>query len=349
MSSPLEKFEADRATKLKRIEALGLDPWGSRFDGHQPIASVRSLTVNEGDPFQVGPRVRVAGRIRTIRRMGRILFLDLTDASGKIQILVGQKQVDDRTWALCDCLDLGDLLGVDGHFGATKTGELTIFATHLHFLAKSLLPHPDKWSGIADTEFALRHRYLDLIYNPALREKALWRIRLVAHIREHLNHLGYVEVETPVLQAIAGGAAARPFITHHNALDIDLYLRIALELHLKRLLVAGFEKIYEIGRVFRNEGISPKHNPEFTMLELYHAYGDYGTMMELTEALILSCVDLLGRGRQLQLGDSVIDFTPPWKRVSYTELFRHYLGVDWQDTQGVFQVAQRHGIDIAGK
>lgn len=348
MTTPLEKFEADRLAKLKKIEALGLSPWGGRFDGHQPIETVRTLPISEGDPFLVGPRVRVAGRIRTMRRMGRLIFLDLADATGKIQILIGQKQVPERDWQLCECLDLGDLLGVDGHFGKTKTGELTVFATQLHFLTKSLLPHPDKWAGIEDVEFALRHRYLDLIYNPELRAKALWRIRLVAHIREYLNNLGYVEVETPVLQTIAGGAAARPFITHHNALDIDLYLRIALELHLKRLLVAGFEKVYEIGRVFRNEGISPKHNPEFTMLELYQAYGDYHTMMELTEGLILSCVDLMGQGRQLKLGETVIDFTPPWKRVSYGELFRQYIGVDWQDTQGVFQAAQRFGIDTTG-
>lgn len=348
LNTPLDRFETDRLAKLKKIQDLGLDPWGGRFDEHQAIQKVRTLAIAEGDPFVVGPRVRVAGRIRTIRRMGRIVFLDLTDATGKIQILIGQKQVSERDWALCDYLDLGDLLGVDGHFGKTKTGELTVFATQLHFLTKSLLPHPDKWAGIEDVEFALRHRYLDLIYNPELREKALWRIRLVTHIRDYLNKLGYVEVETPVLQTIAGGAAARPFITHHNALDIDLYLRIALELHLKRLLVAGFEKVYEIGRVFRNEGISPKHNPEFTMLELYQAYGNYHTMMDLTQGLIVSCVDLLGRGRKLRLGDTEIDFTPPWRRVSYAELFHQYIGVDWQDTDGVFQAAQRFGLDTAG-
>ncbi|MCS7166447.1 MAG: lysine--tRNA ligase [Gemmatales bacterium] len=345
MTSPLEKFEADRLAKLRKIEALGLDPWGGRFENHQPISKVRALPLAEGDPFAVGPRVRIAGRIHTIRRMGRIIFLDLVDATGKIQVLIGQKQVPEKDWSLCDCLDLGDWLGVDGHFGKTKTGELTIFATQLHFLTKSLLPHPDKWAGIADTEFALRHRYLDLLYNADVRERALWRIRFLAHIRDYLNRLGYLEVETPVLQVIAGGAAARPFVTHHNALGIDLYLRIALELHLKRLLVAGFEKIYEIGRVFRNEGISPRHNPEFTMLELYEAYGDYHTMMELTEKLILSCVDLLGKGRQLKLGNTVLDFSPPWKRASYADLFREYIGVDWQDTEGVFRAAQRYGID----
>jgi lysyl-tRNA synthetase class 2 len=349
LTTVLEKFEADRLAKLKHIEALGLDPWGGRFDSHQPIAKVRSLPVAEGDPLTAGPPVRIAGRIRTIRRMGRIIFLDLADATGKIQVLIGQKQVGELNWQLCEYLDLGDLLGVDGRFGKTKTGELTVFAQQLHYLAKSLLPHPDKWSGIEDVEFALRHRYLDLIYNPELRNKALTRVRIIQHIRDYLNRLGYLEVETPVLQTIAGGAAARPFVTHHNALDIDLYLRIALELHLKRLLVAGFEKIYEIGRVFRNEGISPKHNPEFTMLELYQAYGDYNTMMDLTEGLISSCVELLGHGRKLHLGDQEMDFTPPWPRVSYTELFRQHIGVDWQDTQAVLQAAQRYGIDTAGK
>jgi len=349
LTTLLEKFEADRLAKLKQIEALGLDPWGGRFDGHQPIASVRALPVSDGDPLTVGPSVRIAGRVRTIRRMGRILFLDLADATGKIQVLIGQKQVGELHWQLCEHLDLGDLLGVDGRFGKTKTGELTVFAQQLHFLAKSLLPHPDKWAGIEDIEFALRHRYLDLIYNPELRHKALTRVRIIQHIRDYLNRLGYVEVETPVLQTIAGGAAARPFITHHNALNIDLYLRIALELHLKRLLVAGFEKVYEIGRVFRNEGISPKHNPEFTMLELYQAYGDYHTMMDLVEGLILSCVELLGQGHKLRLGEQELDFTPPWPRISYAELFRQHVGVDWQDTQAVFQAAQRRGLETAGK
>jgi lysyl-tRNA synthetase class 2 len=348
LSTPRDKFEADRLQKLQQIEQLGLDPWGGRFDGHTAIAKIRALPVPTGEPMS-GPPVRAAGRIMSMRKMGKIRFLDLADMTGRIQVMAGQKQVGDQGWALSENLDLGDLLGVDGRFAATKTGELTIFAEQLHFLAKSLQPHPDKWGGIEDIEYALRHRYLDLIYNTELRDKALKRIRIIQFIREYLNARGYHEVETPVLHAVAGGAAARPFITHHNALDIDLYLRIALELHLKRLLVAGIEKVYEIGRVFRNEGISPRHNPEFSMLELYQAYGDYHTMMDLTEGLIVGCVEMLGQGMCLPYGDHTIDFTPPWRRARYAELFAEHVGVRMDDTPGLLRVAERMNFATAGK
>ncbi len=347
MSTPHDKFEADRLEKLHRIEQLGLDPWGGRFDGATPIAEIRALPVAE-DPLS-GPEVRAAGRIMSVRKMGKIRFLDLADRTARVQVVAGQKQIAEQDWALSECLDLGDLLGVEGRFGKTKTGELTIFAEKLHFLTKSLLPHPDKWGGIENIEFALRHRYLDLTYNPELRNKAIQRIHIVQWMREYLNGRGYLEVETPVLHAIAGGAAARPFATHHNALDIDLFLRIALELPLKRLLVAGLDKVYEIGRVFRNEGISPKHNPEFTMLELYQAYGDYQTIMELTEGLIAHCVKQLGQGMQLPYGEWTIDFTPPWRRASYGELFATHVGVSMEETAAVRRKAEEKGIAAAGK
>lgn len=347
MSTPIDKFEANRREKLARIEQMGLDPWGGRFDGTQPIGHIRTLPVPD-DP-QNGPQVRIAGRIMTMRKMGKIRFIDVADHTGRIQVLAGQKQIGEQNWELSENFDLGDLIGVDGRFGKTKTGELTVFAERLHFLTKSLLPHPDKWGGIENIEFALRHRYLDLIYDPDLRAKAITRIKIIQFIREFLNARGYLEVETPVLQAIAGGAAARPFITHHNALDIDLYLRIALELPLKRLLVAGFEKVYEIGRVFRNEGISPKHNPEFTMLELYQAYGDYRSIMDLTESLIVGCVEMLGQGMRLPYGERTIDFTPPFQRASYAELFEKHVGVPLTDTAAVLRKAAELGIDTAGK
>ena len=346
--TPQEKLEADRRQKLERIAQLGLDPWGGRFDGRTPIAGIRQLPVPSAeDPF-AGPAVRAAGRIMAMRRMGKIRFLDLADHSGRIQVLIGRQQVGENDWILSELFDLGDLIGVDGHFGATRTGELTIFATRLHFLTKSLLPHPDKWSGIEDIEFALRHRYLDLMYDPEVRRRALQRIALVQAIRDFLNAAGYLEVETPVLHAVAGGAAARPFVTHHNALDIDLYLRIALELHLKRLLVAGFEKVYEIGRVFRNEGISARHNPEFTMLELYEAYGDYGTMMDLTERLIVHCLERLGVGLRWHSDGLELDFTPPWQRVPYAEAFERYVGVPMHDQDAVARAARQAGLDPAG-
>ena len=338
MSNPSEdQLEASRAEKLRRIEALGLDPWGGRFDGHQPIATVRTLPVQE-DHAQY-PIVRVAGRIRLRRVMGKAHFLHLWDQTGELQIMIGQKQVGEQGWHLAQNFDLGDLIGVDGRYGKTRTGELTVFADTLTFLSKSLEPHPDKHKGLVDVELRQRMRYLDLIYNPETLQRAHQRVLLIRTIRNYLDSRGYFEVETPTLHSIAGGAAARPFVTHHNALDIDLFLRIALELHLKRLLVGGIERVYEIGRVFRNEGISKKHNPEFTMMELYQAYGDYCTMMDLTEGLIVACVDALGGGRKRMYGGKEIDFSPPWARAAYGDLIRIHAGVSMEDHQGVRQRA----------
>ena len=350
MSDTPDTIEAVRADKLRRIEQLGIDPWGGRFDGFLPIEKIRAMPLDEANR----PRVRAAGRIVLRRIAGKLHFLEIRDWSGHkikralkgkdrtgeevdawssyVQVMIGQQQVGEQGWELAQELDLGDLLGVEGTLGVTRTGELTIFAEKLTFLGKSLQPHPDKWAGMQDEEFRLRHRYLDLIYNPDTLDRTLKRVQIVRTIRNHLDGQGFIEVETPTLHAIAGGAAARPFITHHNTLDIDLYLRIALELHLKRLLVGGIEKVYEIGRVFRNEGISRKHNPEFTMMELYQAYGDYRTMMDLTEAVIVACVDAVSPGnRKLPYGDAVIDFTPPWQRLSYGDAFRQYVGVDMND------------------
>jgi lysyl-tRNA synthetase class 2 len=345
VSGPQDNFEASRADKLRRIEELGLDPWGGRFDNHRPIGEIRRLQVDKTPP----EKVRAAGRIIQRRIQGKVHFLDIWDWTGRVQVYIGLKQVGETGWALAQALDLGDLLGVDGTFGRTKMGELTIFAEALHFLGKSLEPHPDKWAGMQDIEYRLRHRYLDLTYNPEVLERSLKRIRIIRGIRKYLDDRGYMEVESPTLHSVAGGAAARPFITHHNALDIDLYLRIALELHLKRLLVGGIEKVYEIGRVFRNEGISPKHNPEFTMLELYQAYGDYHTMMDLTEGLIVSVVESLGGGYQLPYGDKTVDFTPPWQRAGYADLFRQNVGVAMDDVEGLRKVAEKGGFNTAGK
>ena len=347
MSAPHDHYEASRSEKLRRIEALGLDPWGSRFDGHQAIAAIRELPADRPDDQR--PRVRAAGRIVQRRGQGKVVFLDLKDWTGRVQVMIGQKQVGETGWALAQELDLGDLLGVDGVFGKTRMGEPTIFADALHFLGKSLLPHPDKWSGMQEIEYRLRHRYLDLTYSPDVLERAHKRILMVRTIRRHLDDQGYCEVETPSLHPIAGGAAARPFVTHHNALDIDLFLRIALELPLKRLLVGGMEKVYEIGRVFRNEGIDARHNPEFTMLELYQAYGDYRTMMELTEGLIVACVQAVGGALALPYAETTIDFTPPWRRASYADLFREHVGVPMDDVAAVCRVAEGMGFATANK
>jgi lysyl-tRNA synthetase, class II len=350
----MESLEASRRSKLEQIAALGIDPWGSRFDGRTPIADIRQMEVPE-DPA-TGPQIKAAGRVMTYRKMGKLRFIDLADRTGKIQLMIGQKQVDETSWQLVDLLDLGDLLGVTGRLGKTRVGELTLFVEALHFQGKSLNPHPDKWSGIEDKEFALRHRYLDFIYTPELRAKAEARLKIMQGIRQFLDAEGYFDVETPVLHSIAGGAAARPFATHHNALDIPLFLRIALELPLKKLLVAGFDKVYELGRVFRNEGISPKHNPEFTMMELYQAYGNYETMMDLTERLVVKLVDSvkqeptgLSHRYTLPYGERTIDFTAPWLRQKYADLFQEHVGVDMRDPAAVIAAARKLEIDPTGK
>ncbi len=326
-----------------------------------PIGEV--LRLDADLPEEQRPHVKVAGRIVLNRSAGKLQFIDLWDWTtplrknketreeerGKLQVMVGQRQVGEPSWSLVKLLDLGDLLGVEGRFGRTKTGEPTIFAEKLTYLGKSLLPHPDKHSGMQDIEFRLRHRYLDLIYNPETLDRARKRIQILKTIRRHLDEKGFVEVETPVLHAIAGGAAARPFVTHHNALGIDLFLRIALELPLKRLLVGGLERVYEMGRVFRNEGISPRHNPEFTMLELYQAYGDYHSMMDLTETLIVNCVISLEHGSKLPYGDRVVDYTPPFPRRSYGELFEEHVGVAMTDVEGCRAAAGKTGFATANK
>lgn len=326
-------METNRADKLRRIEELGVDPWGHRFDNKVDVKDVLSLSDEQR------PSVRVAGRIVARRMAGKVHFLDLWDWSGRIQAMVGAKQVGELGWKLAQELDLGDLLGVDGKFGKTRMGEPTVFAETLTFLGKSLLPHPDKYHGMQDPEYRLRHRYLDLIYTPEMMQRARNRVKIVRTIRNCLDALDFLEVETPTLHVNAGGAAARPFTTHHNALGTGLNLRIAPELHLKRLLVGGMERVYEVGRVFRNEGVDNRHNPEFTMLELYQAYGDYQTMMDLTENLVLACVDKVSPDRKIPYGDTVIDFSPPWKRASYADLFREHVGVDMDDNDGLVRAA----------
>jgi lysyl-tRNA synthetase class 2 len=351
-------LEAARREKLRKIQALGIDPWGQRFDNHQSVADLRAReeeivvepSAEPGKPPQShGPQVRAAGRIVLQRRAGKLIFLDIRDWTGKIQLLVGKSQVGEKNWALAMELDLHDLIGVDGQLSRTKTGELTIFVSDLHFLSKSLETPPDKHHGLADPELRQRMRYLDLIYTEGVWERFLRRTRIVQSIRNTLAADGFVEVEGPTLHAIAGGAAARPFITHHNALDIKLYLRIALELHLKRLLIGGVERVYELGRVYRNEGIDVRHNPEFTMLELYQAYGDYQTMMDLTEKLIVEAIRATGQDLKLRWGEAEVDFTPPFARKTYDELLSEATGVAADDAAGLAALARRLGLETANR
>lgn len=374
-----------RRKKLEALKDLGIDPWGGRFEGHEGIASIRARVgeivyrteggqdlplpdfnaVEEGFNFRqwkadqgkgemVGPKVRAAGRIMLDRDKGKLHFIDIKDMTGTIQLMVGQQQVGDD-WQVVQLLDMGDLIGVDGTLGVSNTGELSIFAERIHFLTKTLDPPPEKHHGLTDPELRQRMRYVDLVHTDGVMETFLARTRIVRSIRETLAARDFVEVEGPTLHAIAGGAAARPFTTHHNALDIDLYLRIALELHLKRLLVGGIERVYELGRVFRNEGISPKHNPEFTMLEVYEAYGDYNTMMDLTEACIVNAIRAMGQGSGGEVSyvlpwkEGTIDFTPPFARKTYDELFAEHAGVDPYDAAAIAKLAEEIGFETVGR
>jgi lysyl-tRNA synthetase, class II len=352
--------EASRREKLRKIQELGLDPWGGRFNRQMAIVAIRSREAeivvepippgsDQREPAQHGPKVRAAGRIVLQRKKGKLIFLDIRDWTGQIQLFIGRGQVGEENWALAECLDLGDLVGVDGELKRTKTGELTIFAEKLHFLTKSLEPPPEKHHGLTDPELRQRMRYLDLAYTEGVLPRFLSRAKIVQSIRHTLSTQGFVEVEGPTLHAVAAGAAARPFKTHHNALNMPLNLRIALELHLKRLLVGGMERVFELGRVFRNEGISPRHNPEFTMLEAYQAYGDYGTMIDLTEHLITDAIAATGQDLRLSWGERTIDFTPPFARHTYDELFATHTGIAADDEAAIKQLAESIGFEIAGK
>jgi lysyl-tRNA synthetase class 2 len=346
-------LEAARREKLRKIEELGHDPWGQRFDDHIAIGKIREMedqiVLDEATQHSTGPKVRAAGRIVLQRKKGKLIFLDLWDWSGRIQVLIGSNQVGEKNWELAQCFDLGDIIGVDGELMRTRTGELSIAATELTFLTKSIETPPDKFHGITDPDLRSRMRYVDLIHTDGVLERMLARTKIVQSIRNTLAGEGFVEVEGPTLHTIAGGAAARPFATHHNALDIPLVLRIALELHLKRLMVGGMERVYELGRVYRNEGIDQRHNPEFTMLELYQAYGDYRSMMDLTEKIILEALNATGQGFVIQWNGKEIDFTPPFTRKTYDSLIQEYTGIDPTHPADMVEYAKSQGLDVVGK
>lgn len=338
----VDRFEKARLDKLAKIVELGHDPFGQRFDDHLEIAEAREKCPEESGVL--GEKVRVAGRIMLRRKAGKLRFFDIEDATGKVQLLFSRGDLSEEQWELMGQLDLGDLIGIDGAMRRTDSGEVSIWVETLTVLCKSLAQPPEKHHGVTDIETLLRHRELDLIYSEGVRDTLLLRSSIIDSVRQTLRGEKFIEVETPVLHAIAGGAAARPFTTHHNALDIDLYLRIALELHLKRLMVGGIERVYEIGRVFRNEGIDATHNPEFTMIEIYQAYGNYESMMDLTEAIVTNAVKVVlefsGQTRDdgrlvLPWGDQEIDFTSPWSRRTYGELFEEHAGCSMTDVDAV--------------
>src|SRR5688500_8241224 len=283
--SPQSVYERERREKVQKLRELGVEPFGGRTEGVSPLKEVKELYRPEMG-HDGGPAVKVAGRIMLKRDMGKLSFLTLRDESGDLQVAFDKKRVDETAWKVNDLLDLGDLIVVEGALGITKKGEITVWATGLSVASKALLPPPAKWEGLSDVELRYRQRYVDLWANPEVMRVLKLRIRVVELIRQYLRDRGFVEVETPMMQALAGGAAARPFQTHHKALGIPLYMRIAPELFLKRLLVGGLTKIFELNRNFRNEGISPRHNPEFTMLEAYEAFGSWETMADLVEEMI---------------------------------------------------------------
>ena len=342
-----DRFEKARLEKLQKIVDLGLDPFGQRFDNHMSIADARTKCPDE--PGELGEAVRVAGRAMLRRKAGKLRFFNIKDQTDTIQLLFSRGDLSPEQWELVGALDLGDLIGIDGRMKRTDSGEVSIFVDELTVLCKSLAQPPEKFHGAKDTEMLLRQRYLDLIYNDGVLQRMLVRSQIIDSVRQTLRAEKFNEVETPVLHSIAGGAAARPFITHHNALDMELYLRIALELHLKRLMVGGIERVFEIGRVFRNEGIDATHNPEFTMIEIYQAYGDYESMMDLTEAIVVNAVKAIGGDMVRPWGeDKQIDFTPPWSRRKYGDLIKEYTGVDMADTAAIVAYAESIGIETQG-
>jgi len=332
----LNKFELQRQKRLSLIRQMGIDPYGGRYDGTEAAENIKRR-FKDGDDTQ---RAKCAGRIVLFRDIGKLIFLTVRDWSGTIQFGLSKK-IMGQQWTLAKLLELGDIIGAEGQLGKTKTGEITIWVEDLTLLSKSLCQPPEKFHGLADIDMRYRQRYVDLWANPEVMELFRKRSAIISDLRTHLKSKGFLEVETPMMQAIAGGAAAKPFITHHNSLDMDLYLRIAPELFLKRLLVGGMEKVFEINRNFRNEGLSRRHNPEFTMMEVYQAYADYNVMMDLTEELISSLVDRYCDGRQVEFDDETIDFSGPWRRATYAELLREYSGCDIEDIKAVRKKAKK--------
>ncbi len=337
-ASPLVLYAADmdesnslieqRKAKLAALRARGIDPFRNKFT---PRETCQQAHAN----YAEGREVSVAGRVTAHRAMGKSMFIDVRDQTSRLQVYAQKNVLGDAAFEVFRHLDLGDFIGATGTLFTTKTGEISVRLTSFVILAKALRPPPEKWHGLADTEIRYRQRYLDLMANPEVKDIFLKRSQIIGEIRRFLTERGFVEVETPMMQAIPGGAAAKPFVTHHHALGCDFYLRIALELYLKRLLVGGLDRVFEIGRNFRNEGLSRKHNPEFTMLEAYQAYGDYETMMELVQSMICQVAQKVLGTLRIEHKDSegkvirTIDLTPPWRRITYKEILRERAGADW--------------------
>jgi lysyl-tRNA synthetase class 2 len=330
MTTRADRISEQRLQKLQNIRAMGIDPYPPRFKRTNTAQQAVDLLVQQEQSGKTEPIVvTVAGRIMAKRSMGKVSFLDVRDDSGKIQLLIGKDRINESGYALFKELDIGDIIGASGRVFRTRSKEPTVEVTTLTLLTKSLQPLPEKWHGLSDTDLRFRQRYLDLISNEEVKNTFRMRSRIINAVRNFLDNRGFIEVETPVLHAAAGGALAAPFTTHHNALDQDFSLRIALELHLKRLIVSGFDKVYEIGRIFRNEGIDTKHNPEFTMLESYEAYADYRAVMEMVEQMVCQVSQQVLGTAEIKYGDNAINLTPPWKRVMLRDAIKEYSGIDF--------------------
>ena len=343
---PVSEQAQIRREKLAALQAEGRDPFLiTKFDFNADSAAIKADY--EGYEEKV---VRVAGRLMSKRGQGKVMFCDLQDSTGRIQLFVKIDEMGEEAYARFKKNDIGDILGVEGAVFKTKTGEISIRASSVTLLSKSLLPLPEKYHGLTDKEIRFRQRYVALMVNPEVKKNFIIRSKFIKHLRNYLDNMGYIEVETPVLNTIAGGASARPFVTHHNTLDIDMYMRIATELPLKRLIIGGMDRVYEIGRIFRNEGMDPKHNPEFTSVELYQAYADFHDMMDIAEGVFTTFAqEVLGTYQVEWMGEQ-IDLTPGWPRLTMVEAVKKYVGVDFgavTDDAEAVALAASVGVELA--
>ena len=343
---PVSEQAQIRRDKLAALQAEGRDPFvQTKFDFNADSAAIKA----DYEGFE-GKVVRVAGRLMSKRGQGKVMFCDLQDSTGRIQLFVKIDELGEEEYARFKKNDIGDILGVEGEVFTTKSGEISVRASSVTLLSKSLLPLPEKYHGLTDKEIRFRQRYVDLMVNPEVKQNFVTRSKFIKHLRNYLDNMGYIEVETPVLNTIAGGASARPFVTHHNTLDIDMFMRIATELPLKRLIIGGMDRVYEIGRIFRNEGMDPKHNPEFTSVELYQAYADFHDMMDIAEGVFTTFAqEVLGTYELEWMGEK-IDLTPGWPRLTMVEAVKQYVGVDFgavTDNAEAVALAASVGVELS--
>ena len=343
---PVSEQAQIRRDKLAALQAEGRDPFvQTKFDFTADSAAIKA----DYEGYE-GKVVRVAGRLMSKRGQGKVMFCDLQDSTGRIQLFVKIDELGEEEYARFKKNDIGDILGVEGEVFTTKSGEISIRASKVTLLSKSLLPLPEKYHGLTDKEIRFRQRYVDLMVNPEVKQNFVTRSKFIKHLRNYLDNMGYIEVETPVLNTIAGGASARPFVTHHNTLDIDMFMRIATELPLKRLIIGGMDRVYEIGRIFRNEGMDPKHNPEFTSVELYQAYADFHDMMDIAEGVFTTFAKEVLGSYELEWMGEKIDLTPGWPRLTMVEAVKQYVGIDFgavTDNAEAVALAASVGVELA--